>query len=183
MLIKMTLNLNGERWGWRQGFKSLLCWTFFFFMIAWKSQTTESLRNEPLSRLHKFFLIVRFFEITQGGFMPTQTKLIFQGFVVWSWHWGHRSLGRTMPRRMKTNEIIFTDESESIHSMSLEDLKINDKSICCCGIDSRNINPTIKRDRQLQLFKVNTKLCVVTVAGIFVRFFCRHFWIIPKTGN
>ncbi|XP_070495647.1 uncharacterized protein [Chironomus tepperi] len=46
------------------------------------------------------------------------------------------------------------DDSESIHSMSLEDLKISEKSNCCCGIDSRNINPTIKRDRQLQLFKM-----------------------------
>lgn len=43
-------------------------------------------------------------------------------------------------------------ESESVRSSS-EDLRITEKSICCCSIDSRN--PTIKRDRQLQLFKVN----------------------------
>ena len=36
---------------------------------------------------------------------------------------------------------------------SSEDLSIREKSFCCCSTDSRN--PTHKRDRQLQLFKVN----------------------------
>lgn len=52
----------------------------------------------------------------------------------------------------KYKKILNISDSESVCSSS-EDLKIKEKSICCCVIDSRN--PTIKRDRQLQLFKVN----------------------------
>lgn len=49
------------------------------------------------------------------------------------------------------------DDTDSAHSISLEDLRISEKSICCCcGIGTRNaVKPTIKRDQQLQLFKVN----------------------------
>lgn len=50
------------------------------------------------------------------------------------------------------------DDTDSVHSISLEDLRITEKSACCCsscGVSTRNVNPTLKRDQQWQLFKVN----------------------------